>query len=53
MILDSIVVAMSVAGAAAFLVWRFLPRRRAVPAPCAACPSKGRHGVALRFRGAP
>jgi hypothetical protein len=36
--IDSIIVAVVVAGAVAYLVWNFRPRRRAAPAPCAACP---------------
>lgn len=38
MILDSIIVAVVIAGAAAFLVWNLRPRRRRSAAPCAACP---------------
>jgi hypothetical protein len=43
MILDGMIVAVVVASAVAYLVWHFLPRRKA-PSPCAACPAKGRHG---------
>ena len=38
MILDSIIVAVVVAGAVAFLVWNLRPRRRPAPSTCAACP---------------
>lgn len=39
MVIDSIIVAVVVAGAAAYLAWNFRPRRRAAAAsPCAACP---------------
>jgi hypothetical protein len=48
MILDSIIVAATVVSAAAYLVWRLWPRRRAA-SPCAACPTKERHGIPVRI----
>lgn len=52
MILDSIIVAVVVAGAVAYLAWNFRPRRRPAPAPCAACPKTGetRQAVPVRTR---
>jgi hypothetical protein len=38
--LDSIIVAVVVAGAAAYLAWSLRPRRRRAPAPCGACPKR-------------
>jgi len=49
--LDQVIVAMTVASAAAYLVYRFWPRR-AVASPCSACVSKGRHAVSVKLGGA-
>lgn len=38
MILDSVIVAVVVAAAVAYLAWSLRPRRRRAPAACAACP---------------
>lgn len=43
MILDSIIVGVIVVGAAAYLVWHFMPKPRKAtgcPAPCGTCASK-------------
>jgi hypothetical protein len=50
MILDSIIVAATVVSAAAYLVWRLWPRRRAA-SPCSGCVSKARHAVPVRAGG--
>ncbi len=44
--LDSVIVAVVVVSAAAYLVYRFWPRPRA-SSPCSACVAKGRHAVKL------
>jgi hypothetical protein len=49
--LDSIIVALAVASAAAYLVYRFWPRRSS-SSPCDACVAKGRHGVLAKLGGA-
>lgn len=49
--LDTIIVALTVASAAAYLVYRFWPRRQPA-SPCSACVSKGRHAVSVKLGGA-
>ena len=41
--LDSIIVAVVVAGAVGYLVWSFIPRKNRKPTPCAACPRAEEH----------
>jgi hypothetical protein len=45
MLLDTVIVAIVVAGAVAYLAWSFRPRRRAVRAPsgCGACAQSASH----------
>lgn len=54
MVMDSIIVAVVVASAAAYLAWNLRPRRRAAaPAACAACASRApetRQAVPVRTR---
>ncbi len=50
MLLDSVIVGLTVASAAAYLVYRFWPRRAAA-SPCTACVARGRHGVSVKLGG--
>jgi hypothetical protein len=49
MILDSIIVAAALAGAATYLVWSFFPRPRSGAPPCAACPSRPSLGMVMKM----
>ena len=50
MTLDAILVAVTVASAAAYLVYRFWPRRRPA-SPCSACVAKHRPVLPVKFGG--
>jgi hypothetical protein len=43
MLLDTVIVAIVVAGAVAYLAWSFRPRRRAARTACGACAQSASH----------
>jgi hypothetical protein len=53
MTLDAIIVGLTVASAAAYLVYRFWPRRRPAASPCSACIAKHRPAVPVKLGGTP
>jgi len=51
MVLDTVIVAVVVAGAVAYLVWAFRPKRSARTAPaCGACSQSAAHKQAVPVR---